>query len=589
VNTDTADQAASDQAGIAAPAHASPGVVGFDTLLAHAGPVVVLTADSTVLRCNDEGERLRRLFSTAGADDLRTMVRDCLKCDAPATHTLQLHDDRVASTLVLTLLPSKDGQHVVVLGRNTSLEVTLRSALADSRARYKDFVELSSDFTWETGGDGRFTFVSPTGVMGHEARTLVGTDPVDLLDPSEVRAGGAIFVTRQRVRDVEIWARHRDGRLVCLLTSAMPVFDAAGTWIGVRGICRDITDQRDRERALNRARNRERVRAHVVRTFRDELNLENMLNVAAEALARGLGATTCHILRRPPLSPEGTHGLVLGGHFGANSEPSRLSGILDTLDVGTPPWDARIGDQSILVAATSHRHMINGAVALWRKMDRGPWSEDDRLLIQDVANQVGIANEQIARHETIIAMSRTDSLTGLLNRRAFFEDIDRRHKRLERSDRKATLLYVDMDNFKLVNDVHGHFRGDEALILLGELLSTHTRPTDLVARLGGDEFALWLEDADEGVATRKAEELLAAGDRLLPYSGDPHCPLTLSIGLAVFDPADPEDLQALTARADAAMYSAKQAGKGRPYLAPPASVAMTEDTPGIRSGSVEVP
>ncbi len=564
------------------------GVVGFETLLAHAGPVVVMTVDGTVVQCNAEGERLCRLFSEGRASDVRLMARDCVKNDAPVTRTLSVHDQQTASTLDLTVIPSLDGSHTVILARNTSLEVTLRSALADSRTRYKDFVELSSDFTWETGTNGRFTFVSPGGVMGHEARALVGTDPVALLDPSEVRASGAIFLTRQRVRDVEIWARHRDGRLVCLLTSAMPVFDAAGAWIGARGICRDITDQRDRERALNRARNRERVRAHVVRTFRDELNLENMLNVAAEALARGLGATTCHILRRPPLSPEGTRGLVLGGHFGASSEPSRLSGILDTLDVGTPPWDARVGDQVILVAATSHRQMINGAVALWRKADRGPWSEDDRLLIQDVANQVGIANEQIARHETIIAMSRTDSLTGLLNRRAFFEDIERRHKRLERSERKATLLYVDMDNFKLVNDVHGHFRGDEALVLLGEILSTNTRPTDLVARLGGDEFALWLEDADDGVACRKAEELLAAGERLLPYSGDPHCPLTLSIGLAVFDPATPEDLQALTARADAAMYRAKQAGKGRPSLAPPATLA-TPEPPGIRSGPMEVP
>nr|WP_246423073.1 diguanylate cyclase [Roseospira visakhapatnamensis] len=464
----------------------------------------------------------------------------------------------------------------------------MRSALADSRTRYKDFVELSSDFTWETGSHGRFTFVSPAGAVGHEARALVNTDPVDLLDPSEVRAGGAVFVTRQRVQDVEMWARRRNGRLVCLLTSAMPVFDETGAWAGARGICRDITDQRDRERALNRARNREQVRAHVVRTFRDELNLENMLNVAAEALARGLGAATCHILRRPPLCPEDRDGLMLGGHFGSPSEPSRLSGILDTLDVGTPPWDTRVGDQIVLVAATSHRQMLNGAVALWRHADRGAWSEDDRLLIQDVANQVGIANEQITRHETIIAMSRTDSLTGLLNRRAFFEDIERRHKRLERTNRNASLLYVDLDNFKMVNDLHGHFRGDEALVVVGEILSSNTRPTDLVARLGGDEFALWLEDADTAAAMRKAEDLLTAGERLLDYSGAPDGPLTLSIGLAVFDPSHPETLQALTARADAAMYGAKQRGKGRLGVAPPAALPpeTTEDTP---SGDREAP
>ncbi|MCF8482805.1 MAG: diguanylate cyclase [Rhodospirillum sp.] len=544
--------------------------IGLAVILAHPGPAAILNADGRILTCNRRGEILRDLFSPDSATGLMAIARTALENGTPVTKAVEVRQESQVGSLDLTLLPVSDDRRVAVIGRDTSLELNLRAALADSRQRYKDFVDLSSDFTWETGTEGRFVFVSPTGALGYEARELVDAEPWSMMDAKEVQSGAKVFQTTMRVKDAEIWARRKDGSLACLVTSAMPIMGPDGKWTGARGVCHDVTEQRERDKALNRARNRERILTHVVRTFRDEMDPSNMLNVAAEALARGLGTEACHIFRATAAEDNGPPEFVRRGSFGLGGGEDEAMEVLDGLDSSGLPQETETGRWRILAAAARYRRQINGAVLLWRAADRGGWTDDDRLLIMDIANQIGIANEQIGQHERIITMSRTDSLTGLLNRRAFFEDMDRRYRRLERSPQPSALLYVDLDNFKRVNDSHGHLRGDEALLVVKDILVTHTRPTDMVARLGGDEFGVWLDGATAEVASTKAQDFLNSGNRLRPFDGDPDHPLSMSIGLAVYDPSTPETLEDLTARADGAMYQAKHAGKSHFRVAPPA-------------------
>ena len=134
----------------------------------------------------------------------------------------------------------------------------------------------------------------------------------------------------------------------------------------------------------------------------------------------------------------------------------------------------------------------------------------------------------------------------------------------------AALVYVDLDNFKLVNDRLGHQAGDDALHRVAGILSAGARGGDLVARLGGDEFALWLEDTDEKGARVKAAALLADGRPLAALSSDEARPLGLSVGIAVWDPVAVETLDQLVERADAAMYEVKRRGKGSALVAAPA-------------------
>ena len=191
-------------------------------------------------------------------------------------------------------------------------------------------------------------------------------------------------------------------------------------------------------------------------------------------------------------------------------------------------------------------------------------------MLTDVANQLGIANEQIANHERIVKLSRTDGMTGLLNRRAFYEEeLPRRISRLERSGQTASMFYVDMDNFKRVNDVHGHQAGDDAILFLRDMLINFSRPGDLVARLGGDEFAMWLDGIDEPTSQKRAGQLIETSKQMISMSGDDDHPLGISIGVAFFDPKLEESLDDLLARADAAMYSVKKRSKGGFEMAPP--------------------
>jgi diguanylate cyclase (GGDEF)-like protein len=170
----------------------------------------------------------------------------------------------------------------------------------------------------------------------------------------------------------------------------------------------------------------------------------------------------------------------------------------------------------------------------------------------------------------MLRQARTDPLTGLLNRRAFFEELERRLERLDRQGQPGALLFVDLDNLKPINDRHGHEAGDAAIRAAAGLLRAAVRPSDLVARIGGDEFALWLDGADARIAIGRAERIIADAPLALAH----HAPsadvrMSLSIGIAVRAPASREPTDHLMLRADTAMYAAKRAGKAGWSLSEP--------------------
>lgn len=162
-----------------------------------------------------------------------------------------------------------------------------------------------------------------------------------------------------------------------------------------------------------------------------------------------------------------------------------------------------------------------------------------------------------------VNLARTDALTGLPNRRAFLDRVRIQHARSSRVHEQICLVYIDLDNFKAINDKHGHAAGDEALVGAAAVLNASIRATDFAARLGGDEFALLLWRCDEPGAREVAQRIHAGiGALARKFEG---CGLGASVGIAIFDvlPETPEKLIEL---ADGAMYEAKQAGKGRANL-----------------------
>lgn len=526
-------------------------------LNAFPGPALLLDRDGGILAANHRAEALAQAVAQGRLACLPALLG---QPGATAVESLPAPSGGVL-ILDLASIPAEGGM-VVLFGRDVTLERNLRAALVESRQRYKDLVEISSDFAWETGADGRFVFVSPKGALGFAADELVGRRPVDFVLQEENTHGPGPFEAQSPLEDIEVWMRQSDGQPLCLLASSTPIRGDGGEWKGARGVCRDVTQERLRDAALSRANNRERLLSYIVRTIRDEVDPADMLKAAAEATARALGATGCQIFRIQSEDAD----FALSAEYGQAGDARPVLDIFESSD----HYDSDLGDWRVLATVCRYRHSINGAVLLWREMGRAAWSDDDRLLIDDVANQVGLAAEQITNHERMVKLSRTDGLTGLFNRRAFFEEITRRFHRLAHEGRPAALIYVDLDNFKAVNDAHGHQTGDEALLAVRDLLLQHTRPIDLVARLGGDEFAIWLEGAEERIAVKRCQDLLEAAGDLERFSGGADKPLGCSLGVAVHAGTDREDIEGLIARADKAMYQVKRTGKGAFRIAPPA-------------------
>ncbi|HEY7799547.1 MAG TPA: GGDEF domain-containing protein [Hyphomonadaceae bacterium] len=148
-----------------------------------------------------------------------------------------------------------------------------------------------------------------------------------------------------------------------------------------------------------------------------------------------------------------------------------------------------------------------------------------------------------------------DPLAPVYNRRAFMREASRVVALVKRHEIEASLIYFDLNNFKEINDTHGHPAGDTVLRAIGETLIRQTRETDIVGRIGGDEFAVVLTHLAPNAAKQKAEALAAAicTERVL-HGGEPLF-ISAAIGIAHFKPGD--SAEGVLARADEAMYADK--------------------------------
>jgi len=156
-------------------------------------------------------------------------------------------------------------------------------------------------------------------------------------------------------------------------------------------------------------------------------------------------------------------------------------------------------------------------------------------------------------------LSLRDPLTGLLNRRAFIALVNLERQRIQRHVRPLSVVYIDVDNFKRVNDSRGHIGGDALLKTLAESMKNSLRTTDFLARLGGDEFAILLPETSAEAASATITKMY---DRLLEKTQTIGSPVTLSIGIVTFTSAT-ASADAMIGMADETMYLGKMSGKNR--------------------------
>jgi len=213
-----------------------------------------------------------------------------------------------------------------------------------------------------------------------------------------------------------------------------------------------------------------------------------------------------------------------------------------------------------LVVPLVARSDLQGIIVLGRQIDDSEFTVDERRYVLDIGRLAAIAvyNAYLFDRATI------DSLTRLKQRHVLEErmlELFKQHG--EPGQESLSLLMLDVDYFKPVNDTYGHTFGDEVLRRLAEIVVQHTRPLDIAARYGGEEFIVLLPNLETMRATEVAERIRMAVEEHRFHHGDEELRITVSIGVAEYAPPIDHLPGDLTARADEAMYEAKNSGRNK--------------------------
>lgn len=246
-------------------------------------------------------------------------------------------------------------------------------------------------------------------------------------------------------------------------------------------------------------------------------------------------------------------------------------GLGDALHITRTQWAAALGtgaaaltlanaggDLDVPTVVTASSLLTLGLLAQLALNARRALSRERRLV------EVGaVLRMQSALMEEI---ARSDAVTGVSNRRGLMDDLVPEVYRALRYRRPLSLLLLDVDHFKLVNDRYGHQFGDQVLLETASLLQGAVRTSDLVARYGGEEFVVVLPETDLASAGRVAEKLRAAIESHDFEDEDRRARVTISVGVATLSDSKidaSETARRLLGKADAAMYTAKRAGRNR--------------------------
>jgi diguanylate cyclase (GGDEF)-like protein len=229
----------------------------------------------------------------------------------------------------------------------------------------------------------------------------------------------------------------------------------------------------------------------------------------------------------------------------------------------SPRLDAATGfkTRSIIAVPLMVRGRAVGVMELVNGDGAEPFNIDDLRAVTAIADYAAIAIENARNFRQVQELTLTDEHTNLFNARYLLSTLDREVERAQRFQRPVSLLFLDIDQFKQVNDTRGHLVGSGMLKAVGGVLLDAVRSVDSVCRYGGDEFAVLLLETNAERAKVVAERIRhTIASRDFPIEGGASLKITVSIGYATF-PEHGKSSRALLAAADKAMYAAKNAGK----------------------------
>jgi diguanylate cyclase (GGDEF)-like protein len=438
-------------------------------------------------------------------------------------------------------------------------QVILRDALVESRQRWQHLVDLAADLAFETDADGRFVFVMPETALGWPPGSLIGQPTTRLIGKDGAGTIFNPFRPAAEVRHHRAWLRRFDGGSSLMSISTAPLHDPRGVVVGVRGVGIDVTDHDAQIAQIAGKLRRSEVLRHILARVGQEAGADAMMDAALQALIHALGAEGAAVIRG--LAETSPLELLHECGTGASAILPGAARLMAQETLGSCRTEILDG-RFVLAVGCRTRFGPDAGLVIWRDPNARPWDEEDTLLSGAAVNLIGMILDYEAVAREMVHKATTDPLTGLLNRRAFMDEAHRRAARLDRENEAGTLMFVDLDAFKAVNDRLGHAEGDKVLVHVADLLRKLVRPGDLIGRLGGDEFAVWLSGADHMTAAERADvfcktapaELQAALPEAFPELG-------VSIGIATRRAGSHEAIADLTRRADMAMYEVKRSGR----------------------------
>jgi diguanylate cyclase (GGDEF)-like protein len=229
------------------------------------------------------------------------------------------------------------------------------------------------------------------------------------------------------------------------------------------------------------------------------------------------------------------------------------------------------GDEAVAIAtplvASGGGKPTNAVMAIARR--GAAFDDNEREMLRYLGGQAAVSVENIDLHELVSEQAARDELTGLANSRRFRELVEKEAERAERFGHQLSLVLLDVDDFKKVNDTYGHLQGDEVLRVLGRILLEESRGIDEPARYGGEEFVVALPETGREGALELAERIRSRLESasIRGADGGEDLAVTTSVGVATL-PDSAGDTRELIAAADAALYEAKRTGKNRTVCAP---------------------
>jgi diguanylate cyclase (GGDEF)-like protein len=245
-------------------------------------------------------------------------------------------------------------------------------------------------------------------------------------------------------------------------------------------------------------------------------------------------------------------------------------------------WQVLQADQTGPCSFCTNHLLIDSAgkptgVHIWEFQNTitGEWFEcrdeaiewiDGRLVRMEMAFNItarkALEAELKAAREHAEKLAQTDTLTGIKNRRAFFDNTTRLVKQACRYERPLTTVMIDIDNFKTINDTHGHFIGDEVIRQVATLISQNLREVDIFGRMGGEEFGLVFPETDFAEAQTLCERLRSLIEKLTIELNGHALKITCSFGMACKS-SEKDSIESLLTLADKALYKAKNLGRNR--------------------------